>query len=104
MTIASRYEIAEGKIGERVLRNKKLEIEEVAHLITLEDGFREHGMNAVQKKCRPFVGKKEYFNAKFREILRESESKMEPNFNVFLSSLLSKEKHRLTKAVIPKMQ
>lgn len=83
-------------------------MKEWASFVGVEEGFEEYINSVVQKRCRPFHNKKDFFNSKIRESLREAElrceSKNEPSFLIFIESLLSKERNRIMKLTIPKVQ
>lgn len=51
----------------------------------------------MQKRCRPFSNKRELLDSKVREVLREGESRVSPNINLLLESLISKERVRISR-------
>jgi hypothetical protein len=62
----------------------------IAELIYLDKNFGENISDVVNKRCRPFLGKKDFFNNKIRQIENESESKVPMNINLFVNSIVTK--------------
>ena len=53
----------------------------------------------VDKRYRPFVGKKDFFFSKLKQIENETESKVPINLSLLIQSIMGKEKYRLNKDI-----
>lgn len=75
VTIASKYQVKDGNVINQAFRNLPADVNSLPAMIGLEENFMEYIDSIVQKRCRPFYNKRDYFDSKIREVLREAESR-----------------------------
>lgn len=95
VTIASKFRLREQDVLWTVSKNQQPN--DIADLISLDSGFISLVEETVQKRCRPFSNKRDLLEGKVREVLREGESRVSPNLNLLLESLISKERVRISR-------
>lgn len=72
VTVASKYQLKDGDVISQAFRNLPADVNTLPSIIGLETTFMEYIDSIVQKRCRPFYNKKDYFDSKIREVLREA--------------------------------
>lgn len=74
-------------------------------LVSLDATFREVVAEYVNKKCRPFLQKRDFFTSKLKEICRETESRVaSSNPKQYMRSILTREHARCDRDVINALQ
>lgn len=76
VTIASKHQLLDDKICGKAFNNGVTDVEELAGFVTVEGGFEDYINSIVQKRCRPFHSKKEFFSTKLRETSREADMRL----------------------------
>ena len=65
--------------------------------LKLSPEFKGYLYNIVNKRCRPFINKRDFLQGKMKEIQKDSESRFGLNFHMLLDSVVRKEKVRVNK-------
>ena len=93
--LAGKYRIGEQNVLESISRNDPPS--EISNLVALDPNFIQNVEETVLKRCRPFLNRRELLDSKVREALREGESRVATNLNLFIESLISKERTRVSR-------
>ena len=93
VAVAGKFRLREQEVLYAVSKNEQPS--DLADLLVLDSGFLPQLEDAVQKRCRPFSGKRNLLEGKVREAVREGESRVQPNLSLLIEALLSKERVRV---------